>query len=68
MADVAQRLGASGHSLYAGVKLYSESHEPLVQDDDQQSEVCKLLAELRREMEERGILKMGAAYFAKQGG
>ena len=38
------------------------------QDDDQQAELRKLRAELKRVTEERDILKKAAAYFAKECG
>lgn len=68
VADVAQRLGMSVHSLYAWIKLYSKPQEQRQQDDDQQAELRKLRAELKRVTEERDILKKAAAYFAKECG
>jgi transposase len=68
VADVAQRLGVSVHSLYAWIKLYSKPQEQRQQDDDQQAELRKLRAELKRVTEERDILKKAAAYFAKECG
>ncbi|SET65230.1 transposase [Pseudomonas sp. NFR09] len=67
VADVAQRLGMSVHSLYA-CKVYSKPQEQRQQDDDQQAELRKLRAELKRVTEERDILKKAAAYFAKECG
>eukprot|EP01133_Synstelium_polycarpum_P002580 gene2580-2962_t len=67
VADVAQRLGMSVHSLYAWIKVYSKPQEQRQQDDDQQAELRKLRAELKRVTEERDILKKAAAYFAKDG-
>jgi len=66
VADVAQRLGMSVHSLYAWIKLYSKPQEQRQQDDEQQAELRKLRAELKRVTEERDILKKAAAYFAKE--
>ena len=43
VADVAQRLGMSVHSLYAWIKVYSKPQEQRQQDDDQQAELRKLL-------------------------
>ena len=57
VADVAQRLGMSVHSLYAWIKVYSKPQEQRQQDDDQQAELRKLRAELKRVTEERDILK-----------
>ncbi|WP_457468714.1 IS3 family transposase [Pseudomonas sp. TE21394] len=59
VADVAQRLGMSAHSLYAWIKLYSKPQEQRQQDDDQQAELRKLRAELKHVTEERDILKKG---------
>ncbi len=47
VADVAQRLGMSVHSLYAWIKVYSKPQEQRQQDDDQQAELRKLRAELK---------------------
>jgi transposase len=68
VADVAQRLGMSVHSLYAWIKLYSKPQEQRQQDGDQQAEQRQLRAELKRVTEERDILKKAAAYFAKECG
>ncbi|WP_312352181.1 IS3 family transposase [Pseudomonas sp.] len=59
VADVAQRLGMSVHSLYAWIKVYSKPQEQRQQDDDQQAELRKLRAELKRVTEERDNLKKG---------
>lgn len=68
VADVAQRLGMSVHWLYAWIKVYSKPQEQRQRDDDQQAELRKLRVELKRAPEERDILKMAAAYFAKECG
>ena len=68
VAEVAARLGMSVHSLYAWVKRYSKPAEQRLQDDDQQVELRRLRAELKRVTEERDILKKAAAYFAKECG
>jgi transposase len=47
----------STHSLYAWVKRYSKPEKQRVQEDDQQAELRRLRAELKRETEERDILK-----------
>ncbi|MGX1019745.1 transposase-like protein [Pseudomonas sp. Y3 TE3536] len=49
-------------------KVYSMPLEQRQQDDDQQAELRKLRAELKRVTEERDILKKAAAYFAKECG
>lgn len=68
VADVAERLGVSAHSLYAWVKRYSKPQAKLQQVDDQRAELRRLRAELKRVTEERDILKKAAAYFAKESG
>lgn len=67
VAQVAQRLGVSGHSLYAWLREQGVSREARkVQETvDLQKENARLRAELRRAEEERDILKKAAAYFAK---
>ncbi len=67
VAEVAERLGVSIHSLYAwlrevGVSRTARKAEGEV---DLQRENARLRAELRRAEEERDILKKAAAYFAK---
>ena len=57
VSDVAARLGVSAHSLYAWVKRYSKPQEERQQGDDQQAELRRLRAELKRVTEERDILK-----------
>ena len=57
VAEVAARLGMSVHSLYAWVKHYSKPAEQRLQEDDQQAELRRLRAELKRVTEERDILK-----------
>ncbi|OPE34094.1 hypothetical protein APB44_22745, partial [Pseudomonas aeruginosa] len=49
-------MGMSVHSLYAWIKVYSKPQEQRQQDDDQQAELRKLRAELKRVTEERDIL------------
>ena len=55
-------------SLYAWVKRYSKPQVQRQQVDDQQAELRRLRAELKRVTEERDILKKAAAYFAKESG
>ncbi|WP_313295051.1 IS3 family transposase [Pseudomonas sp.] len=59
VAEVAQRLGMSVHSLYVWIKVYSKPQEQRQQDNDQQAELRKLRAELKRVTEERDNLKEG---------
>ena len=64
--DVAARLGVSDHSLYTWLKRYGKGTKHAAQVDDQQSEIRRLRAELKRVTEERDILKKATAYFAKE--
>ncbi len=68
VADVAARLGVSTHSLYAWMKCYSTTAAERQQASDEQAEIRRLRAELRRVTDERDILKKAAAYFAKLSG
>lgn len=61
--DVATRLGVTTHSLYAWIRQYGTQQTTIV---DQQAEINRLKAELRRVTEERDILKKATAYFAKE--
>lgn len=67
-AEVAARLGVSAHSLYQWIKRYSLPPTERKAVDDQQAEMKRLKAELKRVTEERDILKKAAAYFAKMSG
>jgi len=62
VAEVAQRLDTTTHSLYAWIKKYGEQ-QPLG-DLDLTSENARLKSELKRITEERDILKKAARYFA----
>jgi transposase len=66
IVEVASRLGVSQHSLYTWVKQYSLPQSERVEAQNQQSELRRLKAELKRVTEERDILKKAAAYFAKE--
>ena len=55
VAEVASRLGMSTHSLYAWVKRYSKPEKQRVQEDEQQAELRRLHAELKRVTEELHI-------------
>ncbi|MGY4527442.1 transposase [Pseudomonas sp. TE21394] len=61
VADVAQRLGMCVLSLYAWIKVYNKPQERRQQDNDQQAELRKLCAELKRVTEERDIFEKAAA-------
>ena len=56
------------HSLYAWMKRYGESNPRQANTIDDQAEIAKLKADLRRVTEERDILKKAAAYFANDHG
>ena len=56
VAEVAERLGVSGHSLYHWIKRYDKPAEQRQEDDDLQAENRRLKAELKRVSEERDIL------------
>ena len=64
VADVAERLGTTTHSLYAWLKRYGEQSPQQTSQADNQKEIVELKAELRRVTEERDILKKAAKYFA----
>ncbi|WP_404464376.1 IS3 family transposase [Vreelandella aquamarina] len=59
VAEVAERLGVSGHSLYHWIKRYDKPVEQRQEDDDLQAENRRLKAELKRVSEERDIFKKG---------
>jgi len=50
------------------IKRYSKPEAQRMQEDDQQAELRRLRAELKRVTEERDILKKAAAYFARESG
>ena len=66
VAEVAERLGTTTHSLYAWLKKYNEPQPSQAAQADEQAEIARLKAELRRVTEERDILKKAAAYFARE--
>lgn len=66
VADVAKRLGTTSHSLYAWLKKYGPGNDETNKSHQQQEEIKRLKAELKRVTEERDILKKAAAYFAKE--
>ena len=68
VAEVAQRLGVSQHSLYLWVRQRRMPAGQREEQAGQSEELRRLKAELRRVTEERDILKKAAAYFAKQSG
>ena len=64
--EVANRLGISTHSLYSWKMKYGQGTAFAARHDDQQAEIRRLRAELKRVTEERDILKKATAYFAKE--
>jgi transposase len=68
VAEVAERLGITTHSLYAWVKKFGPKDRSAKETEETQRELRRLKAELRRVTEERDILKKAAAYFAKESG
>lgn len=68
VAQVAERLGTSAHSLYKWVKAVKPDDSEKRSNElvEAKSEVLKLRAQLRRTEEERDILKKAARYFAQQ--
>ena len=68
VADVAERLGTTTHSLYAWLRRYGEQSPRHANQQDEQATIAELKAELRRVTEERDILKKAAKYFANNPG
>lgn len=65
VAEVAERLGVTPHSLYQWMKRYTVPEAERQAAANQADEMKRLKAELKRVTEERDILKKAAAYFAK---
>jgi len=65
VADVAERLGTTTHSLYAWIKRYGPDADRHSQAAAEAAEIRRLKKELQRVTEERDLLKKAAAYFAK---
>ena len=68
VVEVAERLGTTTHSLYSWLKRYGQKSPQQASRVDDQAEIARLKAELRRVTEERDILKKAAAYFANDHG
>ena len=66
VADAAQRLGTTTHSLYAWIKKYGPDSVEHGAKTDDQAEIRRLKKELKRTTEERDLLKKAAVYFANQ--
>jgi len=69
VAEVADRLGVSTHSLYQWVKAVKPDNTEAQAAEliDAKSEILRLRAELRRTEEERDILIKAARYFVSAG-
>ena len=68
VAEVAERLGTTTHSMYSWLKRYGQKSPQQANRVEDQAEIARLKAELRRVTEERDILKKAAAYFANDHG
>ena len=68
VAEVADRLGVSAHSLYKWVKAVTpdKSEQQSKELLEAKSEILRLRAQMRRIEEERDLLKKAARYFAKE--
>jgi transposase len=68
VAEVSQRLGVSGHSLYKWVKAIKpdKSDQQAAELLAAKMEILRLRAQLQRTEEERDILKKAARYFARE--
>ena len=64
VAEVANRLGTTTHSLCAWIKRYGPEAESFAGASAESSEILRLRKELKRVTEERDLLKKAAAYFA----
>ena len=66
VADVAERLGVSSHSLYNWVNAVKPGKNEVQEKElnDAKKGILSLKAQLRRAEEERDILKKAARYFA----
>lgn len=66
VSDVANRLGVTPKSIHDWIKRYGDntSNPSHPSNHNQQEEIRRLKAELRRVTEERNILKEAAAFFA----
>lgn len=67
VAEVAEQIGVSAHSLYNWIKAVKPGkNEELARElNEAKSEILKLRAELRRAEEECDIIKKAARYFAR---
>ena len=63
-SDVAKRLGTTTKSLQDWENKYGPRSPEILLKNDQQAELKRLKAELKRVTQERNILKEAAAFFA----
>lgn len=66
VADVAERLGVTSHSIYNWIKKYGPNADENQTKTDEAIRIRQLEKELKRVTEERDILKKAAVYFASQ--
>jgi transposase len=66
IGEVAERLGITYKSLHDWLKKYGDSGSQHQTINEQQDEMRRLKAELRRVTEERNILKEAAVFFASE--
>ena len=66
VTDVAARLGVTSKSLHNWINKFGNEEHEHTTIDNQQDEIRKLKAELKRVTEERNILKEAAVYFASE--
>lgn len=66
VADVAERLGVTTHSIYNWLKKYGPQAAQYQADNTEFEKIKALEKELKRVTEERDILKKAAVYFASQ--
>jgi transposase len=66
VGEVARRLGVTPKSMHEWIKRYGESSNQHRVVSDQQAELRRLKADLRRVTEERNILKEAAVFFAAE--
>jgi len=66
IAEVADRLGTTTHSLYVWKKKYGPDSAEHLEKTETDQEIRRLKKELRRVTDECEILKRSAVYFASQ--
>ncbi|EKO3907126.1 IS3 family transposase [Vibrio fluvialis] len=65
VADVAQRLGTTTHSLYAWIKRYGPDSEEHLHQSAESAEIRRLQKELKRVTEERDLFKKSRGVLRK---